>query len=118
MKKIFLIFICTMLLLLTGFAQNDGETFEQYKQRMQKEMADYKKQKQDELDAFRKKANEEFAAFMKQKWEEFQAFKGVNPPEEPKPPVPTPVEPDREPSEDPIPFHKITPLLADRKSVV
>lgn len=112
MKKLFLICICAMLPLMTCFAQNDGETFEQYKKRMEKEMADYKQQKQDEFDAFRKKANEDFAAFMKQKWEEFQAFKGVNPPDEPKPPVPTPVEPDREPSEDPIPFHTITPLPA------
>lgn len=112
MKKSLLIFICATLLVMTGYAQNDGETFEQYKQRMQKEMADFKNQKQKELDDFRKKANEEFAAFMKQKWEELQAFKGVNPPEEPKPPVPTPVEPDRQPSEDPIPFHKIEPKPA------
>lgn len=112
MRKSFIILLCATLSVTACFAQNDGETFEQYKKRMEKEMADYKQQKQNDFDAFRKKANEEFAAFMKQKWEEFQAFKGVTPPEEPKPPVPTPVDPDRKPSEDPIPYQKLTPLPA------
>lgn len=111
MKKIILLTIIIMIVCSLK-AQNYGETLEQYKQRMQKEMADFKKQKQDELDAFRKKANEEFAAFMKHKWEELQAFKGINPPKEPKPPVPTPVDPNSQPTEDPIPYQKLTPLPA------
>ena len=110
MRRLIIFFAVSTLLMTPLCAQNDGETFEQYKQRMQKEMADYKQRKKSELEDFRKKANEEYAAYLKQRWEELQAFKGIKPPVEPKPPVPTPVEPDRKPTTDPIPYKKITPL--------
>lgn len=110
MRRLFLFLAVSILWITPLRAQNDGETFEQYKQRKQKEMADYKQQKKTEFEDFRKKANEEYAAFLKQRWEELQAFKGIEPPVEPKPPVPTPVEPDRKPTTDPIPYKKVVPL--------
>lgn len=110
MKRFIIAIFCLAIMATTCVAQNDGETFEEYKKRKQNEMAGYKQQRQQDFDDFRKKVNEEYAAFLKQRWEDFQAFRGVEPPAEPKPPTPVPVDPDRKPTTDPVPYQKLTPI--------
>lgn len=92
-----------LLLPVCGKAQNDKESYEAYKKRMQEEYSNYKRQKKDEYEAFRRKANEDYAAFLKQRWEDMQAFKGIPAPKEPKPPRPVIAPVSKIPTSDPIP---------------
>ena len=68
-------------------AQNDGETFEQYRQRMRKDYAGYKKQAEDDFAAYRKKVNDEYAEFLRTRWKEMDMLRGVPAPRDTVPPT-------------------------------
>ena len=92
-------------------AQNDKESFQQYRDRMRKEYSDYKKKSQEDFAAYRKKVNDEYAEFLKQQWTELATLKGIKPPEDTVPPVPPTVCPeeerDQKKQDTPVPFDEV-----------
>ena len=90
-----------LLLPMLASAQNDGETYEQFKKRMQQEYGNFKQQQKKDYEDFRKKANEDYANFVEKYWEELAAFKGQEPKiPKPLPPVVCPEEDRKKARED------------------
>ena len=82
-------------------AQNDGETYEQWKKRMQNDFAGYKRQQKEEYENFRQKANADYAAFLKKNWDQLHAQPAVEQPDpKPVPPVVAPKEETLRPRKD------------------
>lgn len=89
-------------------AQNDGETFEQYRQRMRKDYAGYKKQAEDDFAAYRKKVNDEYAEFLRTRWKEMDMLRGVPAPRDTVPPTVMPEEErNRKRQNDPKPIEEV-----------
>lgn len=97
-----------MLFIVPLKAQVGGESFEEYKNRIKKEMQHYTDSVRQNYDEFRRKANEDYARFMRERWEEFQSMKGVPVPDIPEPPQPFEREKDTPIPELPIKFDKLT----------
>lgn len=98
-----------LLLPVMASAQNDNESYEDYKKRVQKEYIDFKEKQNEEYQNFRKKANEEYASFLKKYWEGYSAFKGEKPPViNPVPPIVCPDDDRRKERENEVkPFEEI-----------
>lgn len=90
-----------LLFPITIWAQNEKETYEVYKKRIQSEYSNYKEKKKEDYENFRKKANEEYAQYLIGNWELYHAFKGIIPPTpDPIPPVVCPEEERQKERED------------------
>lgn len=80
------VLVSLLLFPTIGHAQNDNESYQEWKKRVQGEYSDYKRQQKADYEDFRQKANAEYAEFLKRHWVEMRAFKGIAAPQ----PVPVP----------------------------
>lgn len=85
-------------------------TFEEYKRQAEQRFQQYKEQKHSEFEAYRDKVNRDFAEYMRQAWPEFKAKPAIPAPRSPEPPEPVVVAPSEKPTNEPLPFAKVTPL--------
>lgn len=72
------------------FSQN--ESFEEYRNRKQRDFRQYKQDRQSEFEQYRARLNKEFAEYLARKWQEVKVYKGIVPPPMPDPFVPRPEE--------------------------
>jgi hypothetical protein len=86
------------------------DTFEDFRKKSQTELDDFKKKSEKEFKDFRDKANAEYAEFMRIAWEEFRSFTGIPVPPSPEPVTPPVVEPDKKPTDDPLPYGEVIPV--------
>lgn len=96
--------------LLANSSKAQAQTFEEYKKRVQSEFSQYKTKKDQEFKAYRDRINAEFAEYMRQRWPEYKSEPAEPVPDSPEPPKPVIKEPDMPPSNDPVPFDKVTPV--------
>ncbi len=119
LQKLLLLFIALICAI-----QVSSQTFEEYKKQKESEMEAFEKKQQEfinrmqnQFDEYVVQKDQEFADYLKTHWEQFEVFKGVNLPENPKPPVIEPYqpEPDREEQVNRIPV--IEPKINIKKKI-
>lgn len=98
MRKAFIIQCFLVLGILPACSQNFKQDFDTFRQQVLKGYS-----------TFRDSINTEYAEFMRQRWPEYQSEPAEPVPDSPEPPRPVVKEPDAPPSNDPVPFDKVTP---------
>ncbi|MCH5307692.1 MAG: hypothetical protein J1E37_06375 [Prevotella sp.] len=98
MSKYFFVLYFSVLGISSAYSQNYKQDFETFRQQALKGYRN-----------FRDSINAEFAEFMRQAWPEYESKPAVPVPDSPEPPAPIIKEPDTPPSNDPVPFDKVTP---------
>lgn len=106
-KMRFLLSIIFFSLCSLIFAQND---FEKFRNRANSNFENFKKQKQEDLKEYLERINSEYSEFMRKAWPEYQSLPAIPSLPKPEPPKPVVVDPQREITNDPIPFSEIIPL--------
>ena len=97
-KKLIILFLF-VLGIQPAYSQNFKQDFEAFRQQALKGYRN-----------FRDSINAEFAEFMRQRWPEYKSQPAEPVPDSPEPPKPVVKTPDTPPSNDPIPFDKVTPV--------
>ena len=88
------------------YSQND---FEEFKREANRMFDLYKTARMAEFESYRAKVNQEFADYMSKAWPEFTTEPAIPTPDTPEPPTPEVAPFDAKPSNEPIPFSKVTP---------
>lgn len=97
--------------LLNGISALQAQSFDEYKKRVQSKFNQYKSDKEREFKEYRDRINAEFAEYMRQSWPEYESKPAKPVPDSPEPPKPIIKDPDMPPSNDPIPFDEVKPVL-------
>ncbi len=106
MKKYRILFVCGMVCFAGSVW---GQTFEEYKKRVEQDFAAYKAEEWRKFKEYRDKVNAEFAEYMRQAWTKREAEPAIPVPERPKPPKPVVKDPNRQPVYEPLPFDGVLP---------
>lgn len=109
-RGIISIFLCAFCLSGSVSAQ----TFEDYKRQAKREFEAYREKTQRDFSAYRDSVNAEFARYMREAWKKRDAKPAVPLPERPEPPKPVVKDPEREPSQDTLPFELVDPYGPSR----
>lgn len=104
------LFIAFTIICLCNSGKGSAQTFAEYERLIQTSFQQYKTKKELEFKAYRDRINAEFAEFMRQVWPEYETQPALPVPDSPEPPAPAIKDPDKEPSNDPIPFDKVIPV--------
>lgn len=102
MKRFVLMFFLTGLTTVIS-----AQSFEEYKRQALSNFNSYKEQQQREFKQYRDRINAEFAAYMRRGWSWYEALPAEPVPDRPEPPQPVIKDPDRGPSNDPVPFDNV-----------
>lgn len=111
-KNIRLICLLSVTSIIAGISSTEtrAQSFEDYKKRAQSDFRKYKDDKMRKFNEYRDKINAEFAEFMSRTWTEYEIEPAIPVPSSPEPPLPVVVAPDKDPSNDRLPFGKVKPV--------
>ncbi len=102
-------FLIGIICLLSNICEIQAQSFDNYKKRNRSDFQQYKSDKQRKFKEYRDRINAEFAGYMRRTWPEYRSQPARPVPDSPEPPAPVIKDPDRQPSNDPIPFDKVKP---------
>lgn len=89
-------------------------TFEEFRNRIERDFSAFQKEKEEDFNAFREKINKEYALLLEKSWKEFEGMKGIPVPEEDKP-VPPVIYPEEDKDQtikdNRKPFEEIIPIV-------
>ena len=111
MNKRYINYMVALLCLVGVQLSTQAQSFDDYKKRVQSEFDQYKSNKDREFKEYRDRINAEFAEYMRQAWPAFRSKPAEPVPDSPEPPKPVVKDPEREPSNDPVPFDRVIPAL-------